>query len=127
MNDVDTIDGVVLRAARRKHSAELKAQVLDACSQPDASVAAIARLHNLNANVVHRWRADQRKAVALQMTSETALAPPPGFIAVNVQSQAAAPVLDIRIELQRGNATAVVHWPVQSAASCTAWLREWLR
>jgi transposase len=62
MNDVDTIDGVVKRATRRRHSAQFKAQVLEACRQPDASAAAIARLYNLNANVVHRWRADDRKA-----------------------------------------------------------------
>lgn len=47
MNDVDTIDGVVKRATRRKHSAQFKAEVLDACRQPDASAAAIARLYNL--------------------------------------------------------------------------------
>lgn len=54
MNDVDTIDGVVKRATRRKHSAQFKAEVLQACQQPDAPAAAIARLYNLNANVVHR-------------------------------------------------------------------------
>ena len=25
------------------------------------------------------------------------------------------------------DANAVVHWPVQAAASCAAWLHEWLR
>lgn len=64
MNDVDAIDGVVKRAPRRKHSARFKAEVLEACRQPDASAAAIARLYNLNANVVHRWRADDRKAAS---------------------------------------------------------------
>lgn len=46
MNDVDTIDGVVKRATRHRHSAQFKAQVLEACRQPEAS-AAIARLYNL--------------------------------------------------------------------------------
>jgi transposase-like protein len=39
MNDVDTIDGAVKRATRRKHSAQFKANVVGACMQPvDAPV-----------------------------------------------------------------------------------------
>ena len=44
MNDVDTIDGVVERAKRRKQSAQFRSEVLEACRQPGASAAAIARL-----------------------------------------------------------------------------------
>ncbi|BEP67649.1 MULTISPECIES: transposase [unclassified Variovorax] len=126
MNDVDTIDGVVKRATRRKHSVQLKAEVLEACRQPDASAAAIARLYNLNANVVHRWRADDRKAAASK-AAEAPTLPMPGFIALDVQPEAEVPMRDIRVELKRGSATAVVYWPVESASSCAAWLREWLR
>ena len=126
MNDVDTIDGVVKRATRRKHSAQFKAEVLDACRQPDASAAAIARLYNLNANVVHRWRADDRKA-ALPKSTDVPTLPIPAFVPLDVQHEAEMPARDIRIELKRGSATAVVHWPVESASSCAAWLREWLR
>jgi transposase len=79
MNDVDTIDGVVKRATRRRHSAQFKAQVLEACRQPHASAAAIARLYNLNANVVHRWRADDRKAASPKSTDAATL-PMPDFI-----------------------------------------------
>jgi transposase len=43
-------------ASRRRHSAELKAEVLAACAEPGASVAAVARAHELNANLVHKWR-----------------------------------------------------------------------
>ena len=126
MNDVDTIDGVVKRATRRRHSAQFKAEVLEACRQPDASAAAIARLYNLNASVVHRWRADDRKA-ASQKSTDAATLPMPDFIALDVQPEAQMPARDIRVELKRGSATAVVHWPVESASSCAAWLREWLR
>ena len=41
--------------ARRKHSAELRADVVHACRQPGVSVAAIAQRNGLNATVVHRW------------------------------------------------------------------------
>ena len=44
------------RVARRKHDAELKAQVVAECAAPGASVASVALAHGLNANLVHRWR-----------------------------------------------------------------------
>ena len=44
------------RTPRRRHSDELKAQVLAACDEAGASVAAVAQAHNLPANLVHKWR-----------------------------------------------------------------------
>ena len=116
------------RAPRRQHGAEFKAQVLQACRQPGASVATIAREHGLNANVVHRWRANDGRDVAPLVVPTPGA---PGFLAVGLlpEPHAAAqstPLPDIRIELQRGATTAVVRWPVQAAASCAAWLRALL-
>ena len=42
---------------RRTHSLEFKTQVLAACRQPGASIAAVALAHGLNSNVVHKWLA----------------------------------------------------------------------
>jgi len=42
--------------SRRRHGSELKDKVLAACDEPGASVAAVARAHDLNANLVHKWR-----------------------------------------------------------------------
>jgi transposase len=47
-------------APRRRHGAELKTQVLAECDGPAASVAAVAQSHGLNANLVHKWRRQQR-------------------------------------------------------------------
>ena len=41
---------------RRRHSAELKAQVLSECALPAASVASVALSHGINANIAHKWR-----------------------------------------------------------------------
>ena len=127
MNNVDTIDSVIKRAPRRKHSAELRAKVLQACSQPGASVATIARLNGLNANVVHRWRVNERNAMMPAMQE-----PPSGFLAVNIIPEILIapdplPTPDIRVEVTRVNATIVVKWPLQDSAACAVWLREWLR
>ena len=50
------MDGVnQARRSRRTHSAAFKAKVLQACSQPGVSIAAVALAHELNANLVRRW------------------------------------------------------------------------
>ena len=116
------------RTPRRRHGAELKAQVLAECDEAGASIAAVAQSHGLNANLVHKWRRAQRQAKAVtatQASDETAstfvaLQLPPHLAAVSV-----AP--DIRIELRRGATTVHVAWPGQTASECAAWLREWLR
>lgn len=40
---------------RRSFPKSCKAQVVDECSQPGASVAGVALSHGLNANLVHKW------------------------------------------------------------------------
>ena len=127
MNNVDTIDSIIKRAPRRKHSAELRAKVLQACSLPGASVAGVALLHGLNANVVHRWRVDERNAVVPAMQEA-----PSGFLAVNLIPETrtapdSLPLPDIRVEVTRANTCIVVKWPLQDSAACAVWLREWLR
>ena len=111
------------RPQRRFYSPQLKGQVTQECRQSGASVAGVALSHGINANIVHRW---------LREHSQTALVPQSqAFVPVTLDQPApgsapqAAP--DIRVEVQRANATIVVKWPLQGSAACTTWLREWLR
>lgn len=111
--------------ARRVHSDQLKATVLERCAQPGASVAAVALEHELNANLVHRWRRiaegrePGRRAVAL---SEQFVAVP-----IMAQSQVSASEESIRIEIRRTGVVASVQWPLSHAAQCAAWMRELMR
>ena len=41
---------------RRRYSVEFKAMVIKACDEPGQSVAGVARQHDLNANLLHKWR-----------------------------------------------------------------------
>ena len=50
---------------RRRHSAELKAQIRAECAVPGASVAKVAMAHGINANIVHGWRKLTREVIAL--------------------------------------------------------------
>ena len=105
------------RVPRRRHGAELKAQILGECAQPGASVASIAMSHGINANVVHKWRR-QANAGSVPVAS---------FIPVALPMPAVAPQQDIRVELRRGATTMTITWPSAAAAECAAWMRELLR
>ena len=48
---------------RRRHSAQLKALVLEQCVAPGASVAKVAMSHGVNANFVHGWRKLARESL----------------------------------------------------------------
>jgi transposase len=77
----------------------------------------------VNANLVHKWRAQAAKHQDTAVTASNA-----SFVPVPVEAAAlTSKVTELRIGLRRGPATATVSWPMLSAAECAAWLREVLR
>lgn len=119
------------RIARRKHSAELRAQVVKACRQGGASVAAIALRSGLNANLVHRWLREDGRSLDAGAGSPAVVSARAGaeFLPLQLPAPAVAQgaSTDIRVELRRGTSTITVSWPLHGARDCAAWLREWLR
>ena len=117
---------------RRRHSAELKALVLEQCAAPGASVAKVAMSHGVNANIVHGWRklAREREGAAMSRPSPTTLpaqtaASVPQFLPVTMAQTTSTPApVDIQIELRRGAAAMKITWPIAAAAECAAWMRE---
>jgi transposase len=120
---------------RRSHSTELKQQVLTACAQPGASIAAVAHTFGLNANLVHKWRRGREASPVLSAASTAVAESAPQFIALSLPPppplSAPAPdvagAANIRLEFKRGALGVNVNWPVSAAADCAAWLREVLR
>ena len=116
---------------RRRHSAQLKALVLEQCAAPGVSVAKVAMSHGVNANVVHGWRklARERDGAALLppgpvLPAKTA-ASVPQFVPVSMVQTTSLPApVDIQIELRRGAAAMKITWPIAAAAECAAWMRE---
>jgi transposase len=108
---------------RRRHSRQLKAEVLAACERPGASVAGVALAHGLNANLVHKWRRGEGQGASPRLVTVAG-----EFIALPMPTPSASIAqADIRVELHRGATTATVSWPISGAAECAAWLRDWLR
>ena len=91
-------------AKRHYYSPKLKAQVVQQCRQDNASIAAVALTHSINANIVHRWLNEAKNAALL-----------------------APPSTDIRVDIRHGNSIITVAWPTAEVATCAAWLREWLQ
>jgi transposase-like protein len=56
---------------RRVYSAQFKAELIATCQQPGTSIAATARQHGMNANVLHRWLREHRLGLH-QAASNTA-------------------------------------------------------
>jgi len=118
------------RVARRMHSAEFRAEILKACRQSGASVAAIALRNGLNANLIHRWRRLEGRPIDSGVGNRVAVDSRAGteFVSLQLPMQAIPAVSsEIRMELRRGASTVTVSWPAQCAGECGSWLREWLR
>ena len=116
------------RRRRRKHSAEFKARIVDACGGPGVSIAALAMANGINANLARRWivAAERGSAGGAQLPTVKSDVAPTTFVPLGLAPAEPKPVL-IRIELRRGATTINVSWPGGAAAECAAWMRELLR
>ena len=61
----------VNRTGRRTYSPEYKLEIVDECSVPGVSVAAVALTHRMNANLVRRWIVQHRNARLVRTPSAT--------------------------------------------------------
>jgi transposase len=113
---------------RRFYSLELKLQIVQACTQPGASIAGVALQHGINTNIVHRWIREHSQGTLViqpQAFVQVTLSTQPEPVAIKPVVAAATP--EIRMELRRGTSSATVMWPSELAVDCGVWLREWLR
>jgi len=108
MKMVDTKSGAPLRVrvnrtGRRTYSREYKLEVVEECSAPGVSVAAVALTHRINANLVRRWIVRHRDGRLVR-----GLVAPPTLLPVTLSAPSArvdaAPrgVGVIEIELKAG-------------------------
>jgi transposase-like protein len=95
-------------AKRRRHSPEFKASVLNACREPDVSVASVALQYGINANLIHKWR---RAADGNQKSAQK------DFVSVPLPTLAATE--DVVFELSGLK----VSWPLAQIDRAIPWLR----
>ncbi len=102
---------------RRRFSPDFKARILEACARADASIADIARDHNLTAERIRRWQ----RGLGVRQVSSAANAAA-GFLPVRIEPPA-TPRANLQIEVHRGDTLIKIDCPV----TCTDWLKDWLR
>ncbi|WP_088138648.1 IS66-like element accessory protein TnpA [Achromobacter xylosoxidans] len=122
-------------APRRRHDVEFKVEVVRACGEPGASVAAVALRYGLNANLVRQWVRGRgfKRGGALVAVAAAAQPSAQRFVPLALPKSAAAtpaqasPTGDIRVAIRRAALHVDVSWPQSGGADCAAWLRELLR
>lgn len=97
---------------RRRHSPELKAEILKACQEPGTSVASVALQHGINANLIHKWR---RGVEGQQEPVDK------GFVPVPLPAPSGAPD-EVVFELSGIK----VRWPLAQVDRAILWLRALL-
>ena len=95
---------------RRTHSPAFKAQVLRECRTPGTSVAAVARRHGLNANLIHKWK-----------QAGVPAAPSAGFIAVPLPASSSGSTVLFELDHLK------VHWPLSEIERAVPWLQALLK
>jgi len=107
---------------RRRYTAAFKAQILAECDQPGASVAGVAIRHQLNPNLVQKWR-----LLARQDGQDSFLrlpTPAPQIVApVTPHTEPST----VRMEVPIPTGTLIVHWPIDALSNSVDWLRALTR
>jgi transposase len=117
------ISGYSPRRSHRTYTPEFKAQLVAACQQPGASIAALAGQHGMNANVLHRWRKEHQRDGCHHLVKQHLPNSPALAAFVPVPLSAAPPVVEqaISIELRKGALSMVVTWPACAVADLASW------
>jgi transposase len=93
----------VNRTGRRTYSRQYKLEIVQECSAPDVSVAAVALAHRINANLVRRWIVQHRSGRLFPIATmlPVTLSGPSAFDAATDAKHAAAGVIEVELESAR--------------------------
>lgn len=122
------------RPTHRTYTRQFKAELVAACQQPGASIAAIALQHCMNANVLHRWLKEHERDGRHRLIGPDPLgvavptSPDPAFIPLKLPTGMLEPTAcDIKVELRKGALSMSVTWPTSAAADLAHWTRAILK
>ncbi|MGF6707293.1 IS66-like element accessory protein TnpA [Pseudomonas frederiksbergensis] len=99
---------------RSSYPKPFKAQVVQECLQPGASISSVAITHGINANVIRKW---------LPVYRDQSAAAQPAFVPLRVSPKRSAEALAI-IELSVGEQSITVKWPTSDPEGCARFVRE---
>ena len=91
-----------------------KAQVVQECLQPGASVSSVAISHGINANVIRKW---------LPLYRDKPVAPLPAFVPLHPMPKWHVDEVAV-IALPLGGQTITVKWPISDPEGCARFIRS---
>jgi transposase-like protein len=107
------------RRTHRTYTAQFKAELVAACKEPGASIAAVAGAHGMNANVLHRWLKEQGGVVREER---------PTFIPVALPVAAQLPAgQNFKVEVRKGALVMTITWPASAAGEFAHWAASILK
>ncbi|MDU9035699.1 IS66-like element accessory protein TnpA [Pseudomonas corrugata] len=98
---------------RSSYPKPFKAQVVQECLQPGATLSSVAISHGINANVIRKW---------LPLYRDQPPAAFPAFVPLRATPKWQTEALAI-IELPLGEQSITVKWPVSDPESCARFVR----
>ena len=98
---------------RSSYPKPFKAQVVQECLQPGATVSSVAIRHGINANVIRKW---------LPLYRDQLPAALPAFVPARVTPKRPAEAAVI-IELPLGEQSITVKWPASDPEGCALFVR----
>ena len=122
------------RRTHRTYTAQFKAQLVTACQQPGASIAALASSQSMNANVLHRWLKEHAHSGCHQLIEQSRFDAPvstsqvAAFLPVKLTATAPEPTdAEIKAELRKGALSMHITWPISAATEFTSWATALLK
>ena len=98
---------------RSSYPKPFKAQVVQECLQPAATVSSVAIRHGINANVIRKW---------LPLYRDQPPATLPAFVPVRATPKRTAEA-SVIIELPLGEQSITVKWPASDPEGCARFVR----
>lgn len=98
---------------RSSYPKPFKAQVVQECLQPGATVSSVAISHGINANVIRKW---------LPLYRDQPPATLPAFVPVRAMPKRTAGA-SVIIELPLGEQSITVKWPASDPEGCARFVR----
>ncbi|MGY2237063.1 IS66-like element accessory protein TnpA [Pseudomonas gingeri] len=99
---------------RSSYPKPLKAQIVQECLQPGASVSSVAISHGINANVIRKW---------LPIYRDKPVTPLPAFIPLLSMPKRHADEAVV-IALPLGEKSITVKWPISEPDGCARFIRS---
>lgn len=117
MQSTEAVQKYSVPRKRRQYSPAFKAQLVASCAIAGTSVAAVAKVHDIDQGVLRRWISESKQAQLNQSENRQQL----GFVPVVMGVE--KPMDRLELSFRRGELQATLSLPVDQHSQCAAMLK----